>query len=71
MTCDKCGLSHTGTGICDTYIAFPNLNQPQCCSRCYHNHQYANGIMCHCTCHDSHTFSTGTTISHMSMASKQ
>ena len=30
------------------------------CSRCWHNHTYANGLECHCRCHSHSNYDTGT-----------
>ena len=31
------------------------------CDRCYHNHQYASGLECFCTCHNAGYYRTTTT----------
>ncbi len=30
------------------------------CSRCWHNHTYANGLECYCRCHSHSNYGTGT-----------
>lgn len=32
----------------------------QSCERCWHNHSYANGIICPCNCHDNYYSGTYT-----------